>query len=166
MPSTIKKRYSSKYNNNTPKKKEPGMTSIKKRRRVSMVSQSSRRIKIKPNDFEDLMSQLDYSYDALATINVIFDSLRHTYTNCKSKIEQQMTNVRLCDMEKELLIAYDDLNLQIINLEKNILLMEEKMIQLKSNDSIVPSSNSSTSSMSSMLPFDNNSVESSQKSIR
>jgi hypothetical protein len=144
MPSTIQKRYSAKYNNE-PKLKS---TSMKKRRRASMASH--RRIKRKPNEFEDLMSQLDYSYDALATINVIFDSLRHTYTNCKSKIEQQMTDARLCDMEKELLIAYDDLNLQIMNLEKDISLMEEKMIQLKSNDS----SNSSTPSMLSMLLFD------------
>jgi predicted nuclease with TOPRIM domain len=151
MPSTIQKR----YNNKKPNIKS---TSVKKRRRASMVSQSCRIIKRKPNGFEDLMSQLDYSYDALATINVIFDSLRHTYTNCKSKIEQQMTDARLCDMEKELLIAYDDLNSQIVNLEKDISLMEEKMIQLKSNDSTV-SSNSSTPSMLSMLLFDAQTIE-------
>ncbi|KAL9556132.1 hypothetical protein MBANPS3_002024 [Mucor bainieri] len=84
------------------------------------------------SEFEDLITELEFSYDCLATINVVYNSLRHTYTESKWSIEQQGHVTRLCDMEKELLIAYDDLNLQINQLEKSIIKMEQKLIQLKS----------------------------------
>ncbi|KAL0140081.1 hypothetical protein V8B55DRAFT_1447366 [Mucor lusitanicus] len=82
--------------------------------------------------YDDLLTELEFSYDCLATINVVYTSLRHTYTESKWSIEQQGHVTRLCDMEKELLIAYDDLNLQINQLEKSIIKMELKLIRLKS----------------------------------
>lgn len=86
--------------------------------------------------FDELMAELDYSYDTLATINVIFDSLRFTYVTSKNDIDQYKNNTMLGDMEKELLIAYDDLTLQINHLEKNICKIEKKMIKLKKDDDI------------------------------
>ncbi|KAK4510566.1 uncharacterized protein ATC70_004997 [Mucor velutinosus] len=68
--------------------------------------------------FDGLITELESSYDWLATINVVYTSLRQTYNKSKWSIEQQGNVTRLCDMEKELLIAYDDLNLQINQLEK------------------------------------------------
>ncbi|GAN10684.1 hypothetical protein MAM1_0387c10229 [Mucor ambiguus] len=85
------------------------------------------------SEFEDLITELEYSYDCLATINVVYTSLRHTYAESKWSIEQQGHATRLCDMEKELLIAFDDLNLQTNQLEKSIIKMEQKLIRLKSN---------------------------------
>ncbi|CEP13351.1 hypothetical protein [Parasitella parasitica] len=85
--------------------------------------------------FDNLTTELEFSYDCLATINVVYESLRHAYSNSKCNIEQQGNDTRLCDMEKELLIAYDDLNLQINHLEKNIIKMEQRLTQLKSMQS-------------------------------
>lgn len=82
--------------------------------------------------FDSLITELEFSYDCLATINVIYTSLHHAYSDSKGSIEQQGNGTRLCDMEKELLIAYDDLSLQINHLEKNIIKMEQKLIYLKS----------------------------------
>ncbi|CAO3643523.1 unnamed protein product [Mucor fragilis] len=82
--------------------------------------------------FDGLITELEFSYDCLATINVVYTSLRHTYSESKWSIEQQGNVTRLCDMEKELLIAYDDLNLQIKHLEKSIIKMEQKLMRLKS----------------------------------
>lgn len=84
------------------------------------------------SQFTGLITELEFSYDCLATINVVYTSLRHAYSDSKWSIEQQGNVTRLCDMEKELLIAYDDLSLQISQLEKNIIKMEQKLIRLKS----------------------------------
>ncbi|KAI8638807.1 hypothetical protein BD408DRAFT_435729 [Parasitella parasitica] len=82
--------------------------------------------------YDNLLTELEFSCDCLATINVVYESLRHAYSDGKCDIEQQGNDARLCDMEKELLIAYDDLNLQINHLEKNIIKMEQRLIKLKS----------------------------------
>ncbi|KAI9343681.1 hypothetical protein BD770DRAFT_398027 [Pilaira anomala] len=87
--------------------------------------------------YDDLVSELDYSYDSLATITVILNSLRLTYTTNKDSIEQFRNNARLNDMEKELLTAYDDLSLQINHLKKDITKIEEKILKLKDEDCIL-----------------------------
>ncbi|KAL9560495.1 hypothetical protein PS6_000097 [Mucor atramentarius] len=84
------------------------------------------------SQFNGLITELEFSYDCLATINVVYTSLRHAYSDSRWSIEQQGNVTRLCDMEKELLIAYDDLSLQISQLEKSIVKMEQKLIRLKS----------------------------------
>lgn len=81
--------------------------------------------------FDSLISKLDYSYDSLATINVIFDSLCFTYNNSKDDIEQRKNHTRLGEMEKELLAAYDDLCLQVNHLEKDVNKIEEAFDKLK-----------------------------------
>lgn len=82
--------------------------------------------------FDGLITELEFSYDCLATINVIYTSLRHAYCDSKGSIGQERNDTRLCDMEKELLIAYDDLSTQINHLERNIIKMEQKLMHLKS----------------------------------
>ncbi|KAI8092171.1 uncharacterized protein B0P05DRAFT_525094 [Gilbertella persicaria] len=85
----------------------------------------------KPINYHDLQSDLDYAYDSLASIQVIYHSLKHTYLGCQTKIEQHRNMTRLCDMEKELLIAYDDISLQVTHLKKDLTRIEREMNQLK-----------------------------------
>lgn len=92
--------------------------------------------------YQELVCELDYSYDSLATISVIFDSLRLTYTSNQENIERLRNNTRLNDMEKELLTAYDDLSLQINHLKKDITKIEQKIWKLKDEDCILSSSSS------------------------
>ncbi|KAI8342226.1 hypothetical protein BD560DRAFT_412030 [Blakeslea trispora] len=82
-------------------------------------------------DVEDIQSDLDYACDSLASIKVVYDSLKHTYLGCQPQIEQHKANTRLCDMEKELLIAYDDISLQIAHLKKDVARLEKEMDQIK-----------------------------------
>ncbi|KAI8888686.1 hypothetical protein K501DRAFT_282745 [Backusella circina FSU 941] len=91
----------------------------------------------KGNAFESLLSELAFSYDSLATINVMFNSLRHAYASCDimKKDKEEHGIVRLGDRERELLAAYDDLGLQVSHLEKKIALLESRLIQLKKGTS-------------------------------
>ncbi|KAI8368598.1 hypothetical protein EDC96DRAFT_504907 [Choanephora cucurbitarum] len=82
-------------------------------------------------DMDDIQSDLDYACDSLASIQVVYDSLKHTYLGCQNKIEQHKANTRLCDMEKELLIAYDDISLQVAHLKKDIARIEKEMDHIK-----------------------------------
>ncbi|KAG2206688.1 hypothetical protein INT47_003630 [Mucor saturninus] len=107
---------------------------LKRRRRNRVRKSHQPKQRAAVNMFDELMAELDYSYDTLATINVIFDSLRFTYATSKNDIDRLKNNTILGDMEKELLIAYDDLTLQINHLEKNICKIEKKMLKLKDDE--------------------------------
>lgn len=91
--------------------------------------------------FDSLISKLDYSYDSLATINIIFDSLCFTYNNSKDDIEQHKSHTRLGEMEKELLAAYDDLCLQVNHLEKDVDKIEAALDKLKATNTTSCSEN-------------------------
>ncbi|KAI7871569.1 hypothetical protein BDF14DRAFT_1693423, partial [Spinellus fusiger] len=83
------------------------------------------------DEIDQLVSELSFSYDALANINVMFDSLHNAYTTCRPEIEKNMTATRLGDMEKELLAAYDDVGLQVIHLERQIAKLESRFLLVK-----------------------------------
>lgn len=143
MPSfTSKKNYDVEYKMFS-KKESP----IIKRRRFNQknntISKSTGATAV--SAYDELISELDYSYDSLATISVIFDSLRFTYATSKKDIEQLINTTMLGDMEKELLIAYDDLSLQIKHLEKNITKIEEKILKLKDEECLLYSPSSLSS---------------------
>ncbi|KAI8138233.1 hypothetical protein BJV82DRAFT_583108 [Fennellomyces sp. T-0311] len=78
----------------------------------------------------ELENELAYSVDSLATISVMFDSLRHAYATSKPQMDRSSTATRLGDMEKELLTAYDDLGLQVVHLERHINKLERQIKQL------------------------------------
>lgn len=98
-----------------------------------------------------LEKELAFTYDTMATITVHYESLYHAYCSSKQKLDQSKTETRLCEMEKELLTAYDDLGLQVNHLERNIFKLEKRMKQLKEEEAIVssPCSSSSESEVSS-----------------
>lgn len=81
-----------------------------------------------------LESELTFTYDTLATINVMFDSLQHAYASSESEMERLRNPLRLSEKEKELLGAYDDLGLQVVHLERQIVKLEKKLKNLKSQE--------------------------------
>ncbi|CDH56892.1 predicted protein [Lichtheimia corymbifera JMRC:FSU:9682] len=81
-----------------------------------------------------LESELTFTYDTLATINVMFDSLQHAYASSESEMERLRNPLRLSEKEKELLGAYDDLGLQVVHLERQIVKLEKKLKELKSQE--------------------------------
>ncbi|KAI7876000.1 hypothetical protein K492DRAFT_172903 [Lichtheimia hyalospora FSU 10163] len=81
-----------------------------------------------------LESELTFTYDTLATINVMFDSLQHAYASSESEMERLRNPLRLSEKEKELLGAYDDLGLQVVHLERQIIKLEKKLMELKSQE--------------------------------
>lgn len=124
-------------------------TTVKRRRRRPRNNIVNSQPVAVLDTFDELIAELDYSYDSLATINVIFDSLRFTYATSKTDIERLKNNTMLGDMEKELLIAYDDLSIQINHLEKNISKIEKKILKLKDDEYLL----NSPCSLSSENPF-------------
>lgn len=85
-------------------------------------------------DIAKLESELTFTYDTLATINVMFDSLQHAYASSESEMERLRNPLRLSEKEKELLGAYDDLGLQVVHLERQIVKLEKKLKDLKSQE--------------------------------
>ncbi|KAF7723457.1 hypothetical protein EC973_002010 [Apophysomyces ossiformis] len=83
------------------------------------------------SEIERLESELAFTYDSLATITVMFDSLRLAYANCKNEIEKSKSETRLGEMEKELLTAYDDLGLQVTHLEREIIKLEKRLMEIR-----------------------------------
>ncbi|KAL0096328.1 hypothetical protein J3Q64DRAFT_1016379 [Phycomyces blakesleeanus] len=83
------------------------------------------------SEIDRLVTELAYAYDSVATITVHFDSLRHAYACSKSEIDRSTRATRLCDMEKELLTAYDDLGLQVVHLERKIVKLETRLTTLR-----------------------------------
>ena len=107
----------------------------------------------------ELEEELEHSLDSLTAVTVMFDSLRHAYTACKSEIDQSSTATRLGDMERELLTAYDDLGIQVRQLGRHISKLEKQIKELRDknsnsnnsgscNSSVISSSSSSTLSPS------------------
>ncbi|KAG0180163.1 hypothetical protein DFQ29_001141 [Apophysomyces sp. BC1021] len=92
---------------------------------------SSKAKRVHGSEIERLESELAFTYDSLATINVMFDSLRLAYANCKAEIDKSKSETRLGEMEKELLTAYDDLGLQVVHLERQIIKLERQLSQIK-----------------------------------
>jgi hypothetical protein len=137
MSLRVSKRYSRDFEIYTPPslkiKKKSGSSPGRLGNKGRLYSNSRVGHGNKANAFESLLSELAFSYDSLATINVMFNSLRHAYTSCDSikKDKEEYGIIRLGDRERELLTAYDDLGLQVSHLEKKIALLENRLIQLK-----------------------------------
>ena len=88
---------------------------------------------LSPNQqqIECLERELAFTYDTFATITVHFESLYHTYASSKPQLDQFKSATRLGEMEKELLIAYDDLGLQVTHLERKIAKLEKRLAELR-----------------------------------
>ncbi|KAI9320238.1 hypothetical protein BX666DRAFT_1920747 [Dichotomocladium elegans] len=80
-----------------------------------------------------LESELAFTYDTFATVNVMFESLQHAYCSSKYEMDQARNETRLSDKEKELLAAYDDLGLQVTHLERQIVKLEKRLAELRSS---------------------------------
>ncbi|KAI9022828.1 hypothetical protein CLU79DRAFT_750963 [Phycomyces nitens] len=108
------------------------------------------------SEIDRLVTELAYAYDSVATITVHFDSLRHAYACSKSEIDRSTKATRLCDMEKELLTAYDDLGLQVIHLERKIVKLETRLttLRLKESEEALPSPVKQESPMEPDMLFD------------
>lgn len=65
---------------------------------------------------------------------IMFDSLRHAYTTHKAEMDRSSTTARMGEMERELLVAYDDLGLQVSHLEKRISKLEKELQELKDKE--------------------------------
>ncbi|KAL0098149.1 hypothetical protein J3Q64DRAFT_1694543 [Phycomyces blakesleeanus] len=106
-----------------------------KTRKQSLSTQklprSSQPIKNTASEIERLESELNFTYDSLANVNVMFDSLRNAYSTCKPEIEKNKTETRLGAMEKELLAAYDDVGLQVIHLERQLVKLEKRLLEVR-----------------------------------
>lgn len=87
-------------------------------------------------EIEKLQSELEFTYDTVATITVHFESLHHAYMCSKPELDKSKSATRLGEMEKELLTAYDDLGLQVNHLERKISKLEKRLSQLRALESI------------------------------
>ncbi|KAI8391097.1 uncharacterized protein BYT42DRAFT_555585 [Radiomyces spectabilis] len=83
-------------------------------------------------EIERLENELSFTYDTLATIMVHYESVCNAYSAGKPQLEKSSHPNQLCDMEKELLAAYDDLHLQITHLERKVVKLENKIKELRS----------------------------------
>ncbi|KAI9300924.1 hypothetical protein BJ944DRAFT_272248 [Cunninghamella echinulata] len=118
----------------------------KQERRYSCPSFDNLTKKKGLNGLED---EFAYTQENLATVNIMFDSLKQAFIDCEPQLKPNIT--RLDDMEKELLSAYDDLELQVIHLERHINKLESSWQQWKSSQNLeqqFPSPSTSTSSLS------------------
>ncbi|CEG82661.1 hypothetical protein RMATCC62417_16704 [Rhizopus microsporus] len=96
-------------------------------------------IKCPQKEIERLQNELEFTYDAVATITVNFQSLLHAYKCSEPQLEKTKSATRLCEMEKELLTAYDDLTLQVSHLERKIAKLEKRITTLKKiEESCIP----------------------------
>ncbi|KAI9496275.1 hypothetical protein BDB00DRAFT_140350 [Zychaea mexicana] len=78
-------------------------------------------------DLNELENKVTYSLDSLATITVMYNSLKHAYDNSKPELDQTSTATRLGEMERELLTAYDDLGLQVRHLARDMSKLEKQI---------------------------------------
>ncbi|SAL98962.1 hypothetical protein [Absidia glauca] len=76
-----------------------------------------------------LADELDYTQDTLSTLSVLYTSLQHAYETCALPLHP----ARLDAMEKELLVAFDDLELQLIHLDRHLRALESSWYQWKSS---------------------------------
>ncbi|KAI8071400.1 hypothetical protein BC940DRAFT_168084 [Gongronella butleri] len=83
-----------------------------------------------PSSLHDIENEMAYTKDSLATLAVMYDSLRQAYDHGKPQLRFHPT--RLDAMEKELLSAYDDLELQVIHMKKQIAKLESSWFAWKS----------------------------------
>ncbi|KAI7855727.1 hypothetical protein BDC45DRAFT_505730 [Circinella umbellata] len=126
-------------------------TTNKKYKKTYPKSQYNKQVVKSLPELED---ELEHSLDSLTAVTVMFDSLRHAYTTCKSEIDQSSTPTRLGDMERELLTAYDDIGIQVRQLGRHIGKLEKQIKEFHDknnnngccNTSIISSSSSSSSS--------------------
>lgn len=123
----------------------PGLTTRRPYRRKSQCT-PQRRLSLDANTHTDpddekalttLEDELDYTQDTLATLNVMFGSLRQAYITCEPQLTPHPT--RLDAMEKELLSAYDDLELQVIHLDRHIQKLESSWRDWKFTNHHTPS---------------------------
>lgn len=98
-------------------------------------------------EIKKLEKELAFTFDSIATLTVHFDSLHHAYTSSKAELDMTKNATRLCDKEKELLTAYDDLGLQVNHLERKIKKLEKRISDLHEETLVVSSPCSSDSSI-------------------
>ncbi|KAI9496278.1 hypothetical protein BDB00DRAFT_809777 [Zychaea mexicana] len=84
------------------------------------------------NEIARLESEITFTYDAFATVSVMFDSLQHAYASSKAEMDRARSETRLSEKEKELLAAYDDLGLQVVHLERHVVKLEKRLAELRS----------------------------------
>lgn len=109
------------------------------------------------NELED---EFAYTQETLATVNIMFDSLKQTFIDYEPHLKPNVT--RLCEKEKELLSAYDDLELQVIHLKRHINKLESSWQQWKStcNNTNNNNNNSNNNNSHQLLPSPSNSTSS------
>ncbi|KAI7855730.1 hypothetical protein BDC45DRAFT_505746 [Circinella umbellata] len=84
------------------------------------------------SEISRLESEITFTYDAFATVTVMFDSLQHAYASSKAEMDKSRNATRLSEKEKELLAAYDDLGLQVVHLERQVVKLEKRLMELRS----------------------------------
>ncbi|CAO3631490.1 unnamed protein product [Cunninghamella blakesleeana] len=108
------------------------------------------------NEMDILSSELTFTYDTLATLEVHYDSLKLAYTSSVPELMENYSATRLSPKERELLAAYDELNLQVDHFDKKIKKLESRINELKSSPSSTPlmisSPTSSIASQSTVSP--------------
>lgn len=123
-------------NNNRVQKRTTTTNATMTRNNIAAAIMTAE-IKTNPREeIERLSSELEFTYDTVATITVHFESLHHAYTCSKPELDKSKSATRLGEMEKELLTAYDDLGLQVTHLERKISKLEKRLAQLRELESI------------------------------
>lgn len=149
MPSPVK--WNSRLTKTTRSGRVHKRTSSASSSASSRVSQSSRSCKkqartpnTRANEIKRLESEISFTYETVATISIMLDSLRNAYATSKPEMDKSWSETRLSDMEKELLAAYDDLALQVLHLERQIVKLEKRLSDLKSSSSPLTPSTATT----------------------
>ncbi|KAI8330742.1 hypothetical protein BC941DRAFT_440060 [Chlamydoabsidia padenii] len=138
-----------------PKNRTGGRVQKQTRGAKSCKSTPTQQPKKAPQtEMDRLASELAFTYDALATISVHFDSLQLAYTSCQADLKKNYCATRLGPKEKELLAAYDDLGLQVVHLERKIKKLETRLQELRvtSPPSVVSASPASSTCSFDMAP--------------
>ncbi|CAO3630284.1 unnamed protein product [Cunninghamella echinulata] len=117
--------------------------------KLSHQQQKKKLTEPKKDEMERLSSELQFTYDSLATIIVHFDSLQLAYTSSKPDLDKDYSATRLTPKEKELLAAYDDLGLQVVHLDRKIKKLEARLSELRNNNNCSPTSSPTLMTVSS-----------------
>ncbi|KAI8138230.1 hypothetical protein BJV82DRAFT_632279 [Fennellomyces sp. T-0311] len=133
MPSAVVSSQQSKTFKWAPQRVKTGRVHKRTGSASSPRSVSSKKPASTPtNEIARLESEITFTYDAFATVSVMFDSLQHAYASSKAEMDKSRNETRLSEKEKELLAAYDDLGLQVVHLERQVVKLEKRLAELRS----------------------------------
>ncbi|KAG2218084.1 hypothetical protein INT45_004833 [Circinella minor] len=104
----------------------------------SSIGSLSKKQPSSSSEIARLESEITFTYDAFATVTVMFDSLQHAYASSKAEMDKSRNATRLSEKEKELLAAYDDLGLQVVHLERQVVKLEKRLMELRSSAPSAP----------------------------